>query len=130
MKRHIKSGETLDDREPPMSRHLVWLGNSRKNVRAFPIHAKKRVGDELGLIQFGGMPKDAKPFKGVGSGVFEISVRHDTNAYRTVLAARLGRKIHILHAFGGKGKVETGNSSAGHRTDQTPIQGSKGTGKP
>jgi phage-related protein len=57
------------------------------------------MGDELQLIQFGGMPKDAKPFKGIGSGVFEIALRYDTDAYRTVLAVQLGKKIYVLHAF-------------------------------
>jgi phage-related protein len=57
------------------------------------------IGDELQLIQFGGMPKDAKPFKGVGSGVVEIALRHDANAYRAVLAVQLGGRIYVLHAF-------------------------------
>ena len=50
------------------------------------------------------MPKDAKPFKGVGGGVFEIALRYDTNAYRTVLAVQLGEKIYVLHAFQKKSK--------------------------
>ncbi len=62
------------------------------------------MGDELQLIQFGGMPKDAKPFKGIGSGVLEIALRHDTDAYRTVLAVQLGEKIYVLHAFQKKSK--------------------------
>jgi len=45
------------------------------------------------------MPASTKPFKGVGSGVLEIAIRHDKEAYRTVLAVQLGRKIYILHAF-------------------------------
>lgn len=59
----------------------------------------KVIGDELQFIQFGGMPKDAKPFKGVGRGVFEIAVKYDKEAYRTVLAVQLGNYIYILHAF-------------------------------
>ena len=64
-----------DDLETPVLRPLVWLGNSRRNIQAFPTEAQKTIGFELQLIQFGGMPKDAKPFKGVGSGVFEIALR-------------------------------------------------------
>jgi phage-related protein len=93
-----------EDREPPVRRPLVWLRNTRSNVQAFPAGAKKIIGDELQLIQFGGMPKDAKPFKGVGSGVIEIALRHDAEAYRTVLAVQLGRKIYVLHAFQKKAK--------------------------
>lgn len=58
-----------------MLRPLVWLGNARKNLKDFPDDAQKLLGDELQLIQFGGMPKDAKPFKGVGSGVLELALR-------------------------------------------------------
>ena len=67
------------------------------------------MGDELQLIQFGGMPKDAKPFKGIGSGVFEIALRHATDAYRTVVAVQLGKKVYVLHAFQKKSKkgIET-----------------------
>jgi len=55
------------------------------------------------------MPKDAKPFKGIGSGVLEIAVRYDTDAYRTVLAVQLGKKIYVLHAFEKKSRkgIET-----------------------
>jgi phage-related protein len=94
----------VDDPETPRLRRLVWLGNSRRNIRAFPAEAQKTIGDELQLIQFGGMPRDAKPFKGVGSGVFEIALRHDTEAYRTVVAVQLGRRIYVLHAFQKKSK--------------------------
>jgi phage-related protein len=88
-----------EDIDTPVLRPLVWLRNTRSNVQAFPAGARKIIGDELQLIQFGGMPKDAKPFKGVGSGVIEIALRHDAEAYRTVLAVQLGRKIYVLHAF-------------------------------
>ena len=87
------------DLETPILRPLVWLGNSKKNLLAFPSGAQKLIGDELQLMQFGGMPKDAKHFKGVGSGVFEIAIRYDTDAYRTVVAVQLGKKLYVLHAF-------------------------------
>jgi phage-related protein len=65
--------------------------------------------DELQLIQFGGMPKDAKPFKGVGSGVLEIALRYGSDAYRVVLALQLGKRIYVLHSFQKKSKkgIET-----------------------
>ncbi|MEL6579787.1 MAG: type II toxin-antitoxin system RelE/ParE family toxin [Cyanobacteria bacterium J06621_12] len=50
------------------------------------------------------MPKDAKPFRGVGSGVFEIAIKYDKEAYRTVLAVQLGNYIYVLHAFQKKSK--------------------------
>ena len=93
-----------DELETPVLRPLVWMGNAKRNIQAFPKGAQKIIGDELQLIQFGGMPRDAKPFKGIGSGVFEIALRHDSEAYRTVLAVQLGRNIYVLHAFQKKSK--------------------------
>ncbi len=55
-------------------------------------------------MQYGGMPKDAKPFRGIGSGVIEIAIRHDGEAYRTVVALQLGRNIYVLHAYQKKSK--------------------------
>jgi phage-related protein len=102
-------GCSLDGLKPPVLRPLVWLGNSKKNLRDFPDGAQKLLGDELQLIQFGGMPKDAKPFKGVGSGVLEIALRYASDAYRVVLAVQIGRRIYVLHAFQKKSKkgIET-----------------------
>ena len=62
------------------------------------------MGDELQLLQFGGMPKDAKPFKGVGSGVLELAVRYASDAFRVVLALQIGSRIYVLHAFQKKSK--------------------------
>ena len=95
--------------KPPMLRPLIWLGDSRKNLRDFPDGAKKLLGDELQLIQFGGMPKDAKPFKGIGSGILEIALRYASEAYRVVVAVQLGRRIYVLHSFQKKSKkgIET-----------------------
>jgi phage-related protein len=90
---------------------VVWLGSSKKNIPDFPKGAQKLLGDELQLIQFGGMPKDAKPFKGVGSGVLEIALRYASDAYRVVLAVQIGKRIYVLHAFQKKLKrgIETPN---------------------
>src|SRR6202045_3437196 len=98
------TGYGLDRLKPPVLRPVVWLGDSKKNLRDFPDGAQKLLGDELQLIQFGGMPKDAKPFKGVGSGVLEIALRYASDAYRVVLALQLGKRIYILHAFQKKSK--------------------------
>jgi phage-related protein len=75
------------------------VGSSKRDLQAFPKGAQKLLGDELQLIQFGGMPGDAKPFKGIGSGVIEIALRYAGDVYRTVVALQLGEKIYVLHAF-------------------------------
>ena len=99
----------MDRLKPPVLRPVVWLGNAKKNLKGFPEGAQKLLGDELQLIQFGDMPKDAKPFKGVGSGVLELALRYASDAYRVLLAVQIGKRIYVLHAFQKKSKkgIET-----------------------
>ncbi|HUO05275.1 MAG TPA: type II toxin-antitoxin system RelE/ParE family toxin [Candidatus Binataceae bacterium] len=99
----------MNSLETPALRPVIWLGNAKRNIREFPEGAQKLIGDELQLIQFGGMPKDAKPFKGIGSGVLELAIRYDTDAFRAVVAVQLGNKIYVLHAFQKKARkgIET-----------------------
>ena len=99
-----KIGCELAERVKLVLRPVVWIGDARKNIRSFPPGAQKEMGDELQVIQFGGMPKNAKPFKGIGSGILEIALAFEKNAYRTVLAVQLGESIYILHAFQKKAK--------------------------
>ncbi len=94
----------MTDFDIPIIRPMRWLGNSKKNLQKFPKEAQKIIGDELQMMQFGQMPNDVKPFKGVGAGVFEIALKHNKDAYRTVLALQLGERIYILHAFLKKSK--------------------------
>ena len=67
-------------------RPLIWMGNSRKNIRDFPEQARASVGYALQLVLAGETPIDAKIFKGVGSGVYEIVKRYDTDTYRVIYA--------------------------------------------
>ena len=80
-------------------RPLVWMGNSRKNIREFPAEVRVSVGYALQLVQAGETPLETKPFKGVGSGVYEIVKRYDTDTYRAVYAVKIGETIYVLHAF-------------------------------
>jgi phage-related protein len=105
----------MDRPERPVSRPLVWLGDSKRNIQRFPKGAQKLLGDELQLIQFGGMPKDAKPFKGVGSGVLELALRYASDAYRVVTAVQLGTRIYVLHAF--QKKSTRGIATPTHEVD-------------
>jgi phage-related protein len=95
-------------------RPLVWMGDSRKNIRAFPQEVRAAVGYALQLVQAGETPLDAKPFKGVKGGVYEIVKRYDTDTYRAVYAVKIGEKIYVLHAFQKK-------SHKGIKTPQTDV---------
>jgi phage-related protein len=77
-------------------RPLVWMGDSRRNIREFPPKVQKAVGYALQLVQAGETPLQAKPFKGVGSGVYEIVKRYDTDTYRAIYAVKIGEKLYSL----------------------------------
>ena len=53
----------------------------------------------------GGKSDNAKPFKGVGGGVFEIVLKHRGDAYRVVYAVKIGEDIWVIHAFQKKSKT-------------------------
>ena len=78
----------MEKPDQPVLRLVVWLGNSRANLLDFPKEVQKLMGDELQLMQYGGMPRDAKPYRGLGSGVFVIAVSYETDAYRVVVAVQ------------------------------------------
>jgi phage-related protein len=83
----------------PNIRLVVWLGDSLKQVKSFPDVVRQDIGVSLFDVQKGSTPDNAKPFKGLGSGVFEIVTRFDKDTYRTVYAVQIGERIYVLHAF-------------------------------
>ena len=83
----------------PEPKLVVWLGDSLKQVRQFPTQVRQEIGGALFDVQQGSTPDRAKPFKGVGSGIFEIVTRFDKETYRTVYAVQIGTKVYVLHAF-------------------------------
>ncbi len=89
---------------------VLWLGDSRKQVQSFPQPVRQDIGAALYDVQLGITPPLAKSLKGVGSGVFEIVTRFDTNTYRTVYAVQLGKHVYVLHAF--QKKSPTGQKTA------------------
>lgn len=86
------------------SKQVVWLGNSKKCLKAFPKPVQKDMGHALGDVQNGITPPAAKPFKGVGGGVYEIVSDYATDAYRAVYAVNIGDVVYVLHAFQKKAK--------------------------
>ena len=88
-------GRRLDEHRRP----VAWLGDSRRQAKNFPPQVRRSIGSALYDAQKGEKAPIAKPFKGVGSGVFEIALRFDTDAYRTIYAAQIGWRLCVLHAF-------------------------------
>jgi phage-related protein len=78
---------------------LHWVGSSMRDFLSFPEEVKEDMGNALGIAQFGGKAPTAKPWNGLGPGVFEIVESHDGNAYRAVYTVRFEKAVYVLHAF-------------------------------
>ena len=83
---------------------IKWVGDSLKQIKSFPPEVRREIGVALFDAQKGEKAPTAKPFKGVGSGVFEIAIRFDKDAFRAVYAVQIGGDIYVLHAFQKKSK--------------------------
>lgn len=85
-------------------RPLFWEGSSKKDFKEFPIPVQKDMGVALFVVQLGRTPESAKPWKGLGSGVYELVEDHRGDTFRAVYMVRVGNAIHVLHAFQKKSK--------------------------
>ena len=85
-------------------RPVVWVGDSKKQLKKMPDDVQDQLGGELYLAQVGLMPPPAKPFKGIGGGVFKIRDDYATDTYRLIYAVQIGKRLYVLHAFQKKSK--------------------------
>ena len=85
-------------------RPLFWEGSAKKDFKEFPIPVQKDMGVALFVVQLGRTPGSAKPWKGLGSGVYELVGDHRGDTFRAVYTVRVGDAIHVLHAFQKKSK--------------------------
>ena len=73
------------------------------------------MGVALFVVQLGGRPPSAKPWKGLGPGVYELVEDHRGDAYRAVYSVRIAGRVHVLHAFQKKSK-------SGVKTPQADVE--------
>jgi len=86
-------------------RPLIWLGSSRRAVRAFPREVRRDIGYALYAAQQGETDPAAKTMKGFGGGsVLEIITDYDRGTWRTVYTVRYVEAVYVLHAFQKKSK--------------------------
>ena len=98
-----------------MRRPLYWEGSSKKDFKEFPIPVQKDMGVALFVVQLGQTPDSSKPWKGLGSGVYELVEDHRGDTFGAVYTVRVGDAIHVLHAFQKKSK-------SGISTPQPDVQ--------
>lgn len=81
---------------------IVWMGSSRKELRAFPDEARGEAGQRLFLVQQGRDPRDWKPMQSVGPGAAEIRIQTWSGGrleHRIVYVAKFPEAVYVLHAF-------------------------------
>lgn len=83
---------------------LYWEGSSKKDFKEFPVPVQKDLGVALFVVQLGRTPEAAKPWKGLGSGVYELVEDYRGDAFRAVYTVRVGDAVYVLHAFQKKSK--------------------------
>lgn len=77
---------------------MIWLGDSRDTIRAFPDDVRKIAGYQLWRVQRGFEPNDWKPMPSVGLGVQEIRI-HTGTEHRVLYVAKFVEAVYVLHAF-------------------------------
>src|SRR5260370_5775270 len=101
--------------EPPKNKDIVWVGSSKRDLKAFRAEVKDVMGYALYQAQVGRKAPSAKPLSGFGgASVLEIVEDFQTNAYRAVYTVKFSELVYVLHAFQKK-------SNKGIATPKTDI---------
>ncbi len=85
-------------------RVISWIKSAQKDFEKFPLEARQKMIRALKIAAEGHKADIVKPMKGLGSGVYEIVLRHESSAYRVVYAVRIGHDLWVIHAFQKKSK--------------------------
>jgi len=72
-------------------RPLFWEGSAKRDFKQFPVAIQKDMGVALFVVQLGGTPPSAKPWKGLGPGVYELIEDHRGDTYRAVYMVKTPR---------------------------------------
>jgi phage-related protein len=105
----------MRSRLPRNEKPLYWVASSKRDLLQFPDKVVDNIGYALGVVQLGGRPPSAKPWKGLGPGVSEIVEDAASGTFRAVYTVRFRRAVYVLHAFQKK-------SPSGIRTAQRDVE--------
>jgi phage-related protein len=83
----------------PGERPVYWVASAKRDLLEMPEPVMSEVGLALSVAQYGGMHPSAKPWKGSGSGIFEVVSDFDGNTFRAVYTVRWRQAIYVLHCF-------------------------------
>ena len=84
----------------PVVKPVVWVGDAKDELVAFPEEVIRAVGFAIYEAQKGGKHPHAKPLHGFGGGgVLEVVENQDGDTCRAVYTVRLAGRVYVLHAF-------------------------------
>lgn len=93
---------------------LFWIGASKRDLLAMPDSVVRHMGGALSVAQYGGKHPDAKPWRGLGPGVFEVVSDFASDTFRAAYVVRFRQAVYVLHCFQKK-------SPSGIRTAKSDI---------
>ena len=98
LKRYTKKTYT-DQQYADKMADVVWLGDSREVLRAFPAGVQQDLGYALYQVQLGQMPPDSKPMRTVRPGVYELRDQDERAWYRVFYLKKIAGVVYVLHCF-------------------------------
>lgn len=79
---------------------IVWEGDSKEIISAFPAEVKQTLGFSLRRIQDGKTPAcPTRSMSSIGTGVWELKTDDEKTWYRVIYLTRINDVIHVLHCF-------------------------------
>lgn len=87
----------------PPERAVLYMGSALRDLNAFPAEVRDEMFTAIQVARVGGLHPSAKPWKGLGSQVYEIAV-NAAAAYRAVYTVQFKEVVYVLHAFQKKSK--------------------------
>lgn len=81
------------------TRPISWIKAARKDFERFPMQAQSLCLAALTIAAEGSKADIVKPFKGLGSGIFEIAIPWRGDAFRVLYAVQIADELWVLHAF-------------------------------
>jgi len=91
-------------------KQLLWLGSSKKDLKALPDEIQEIFGFALYQAQIGKKHQQTKVLNGFGSaGVLEVVENCSSGTFRAVYTVKFNKTIYVLHCFQKKSKrgIET-----------------------
>lgn len=107
---------------------VIFMGESREELRRFPKDARAVAGQALYHAQLGSKHINAKPLRGFhGASVMEVVADAGGEAYRAVYTFQFADFIYVLHCFQKKSKK--GAKTPQHHIDTITAPPEDGSGR-